>query len=288
MIEGDPSAAYEQANADWANLVAATFQTARDRDLAEGLWQAGKRSDAMAILMKNPNVGIEYRSIYKNEVTRSGSHFGKDAADFLHGINIAVDRGWLSPVSAGRLGHALAIVHEPQRLTDSEVDSLEGDLKATLFVKDCEAFTIRLLEQLKADTGRSQHGTTDIMKLFDAVKKGRGFDYRIMNNEAAGGGGPGYASISINRSRQWFSKGPLGRGGTLVHELLHVAGYDHYTIAIAMYNLGEKWTGKNWKPWLGDFPDPKNDPLFSGQHRDKRLDGSYSGFILNRIDHHCK
>jgi YD repeat-containing protein len=103
MIEGDPSAAYEQANADWANLVAATFQTARDRDLAEGLWQAGKRSDAMAILMKNPNVGIEYRSIYKNEVTRSGSHFGKDAADFLHGINIAVDKGWLSPVSGGSI-----------------------------------------------------------------------------------------------------------------------------------------------------------------------------------------
>ena len=51
--------------------------------------------------MKNPNVGIEYRVIVKGEVVSHGSWFGKDAADFLNGINIAVGMGWLSPLSGG-------------------------------------------------------------------------------------------------------------------------------------------------------------------------------------------
>jgi len=53
----------------------------------------------MAILHRNPNVGIEYRALVDGEVVRSGSYFGKDAADFLNGISIAVDGGLLSSVT---------------------------------------------------------------------------------------------------------------------------------------------------------------------------------------------
>ena len=74
-IEGGPSDEYEQNNADWASLVTATIQAAQERDRAEKLWQSGKRSEAMAILHKNPNVGIEYRALVDGEVTRSGSYF---------------------------------------------------------------------------------------------------------------------------------------------------------------------------------------------------------------------
>lgn len=80
----------------------------------------------------------------------------------------------------------------PQKpLTPSEVESLRSDLTTTLDVKDCRDFTKRVLEQLKAETGRSQHGTTDMMQLFEAVKGGRGFDYQAMNDEAKAGGGLG-------------------------------------------------------------------------------------------------
>jgi hypothetical protein len=99
QIEGGPSDEYEQANADWASLVTATIQAAQDRDRAEKLWQSGKRNAAMAILQKNPNVGIEYRGLVDGKVIQSGSFFGKDAADFLNGINIAVAGGLLSPVT---------------------------------------------------------------------------------------------------------------------------------------------------------------------------------------------
>jgi YD repeat-containing protein len=119
LLEGGPSEEYQRANADWARLVGATFQAIHDREQAETLWQSGKRSEAMAILMKNPNVGIEYRAIYKNEVIRSGSYFGKAAADFLNGINIAVSKGWLSPVTgsaSANLVGAYSIGASPQEL----------------------------------------------------------------------------------------------------------------------------------------------------------------------------
>jgi hypothetical protein len=83
-IEGGPSEEYEQANRDRAALMAATFQALYDREQAEKLWQAGKRDEAMAILQKNPNVGIEYRSLSGGEIIEQGSYFGKDAADFLN------------------------------------------------------------------------------------------------------------------------------------------------------------------------------------------------------------
>jgi YD repeat-containing protein len=99
QIEGGPSDEYEQNNADWASLVTATIQAAQERDRAEKLWQSGKRSEAMAILQKNPNVGVEYRTLVDGQITESGSHFGKDAADFLNGLDIAVAEGLLSPVN---------------------------------------------------------------------------------------------------------------------------------------------------------------------------------------------
>jgi hypothetical protein len=44
-------------------------------------------------------VGIEYRGLVDGEVVRSGSYFGQDAADFLNGLNMALDAGLLSPVT---------------------------------------------------------------------------------------------------------------------------------------------------------------------------------------------
>jgi len=52
----------------------------------------------MAILNKNPNLGIEYRVFVDGQIIRSGSYFGKNAADFLNGLNMAVGAGLLSPV----------------------------------------------------------------------------------------------------------------------------------------------------------------------------------------------
>jgi YD repeat-containing protein len=173
-------------------------------------------------------------------------------------------------------------------LSPSEVDALEGDLNQTLSNKDCKDFVKRTLEQLKAQTGQSKHGTTDILKLFEAVKKGKGFDYHPMEFEATGWGGPGQASISINPSTKWFQKSSIGRGVTLIHELFHVAGYNHDAIATAVFNMGERWDSNEWKPWKGSFPDSVPDPFLAGKERKERLEGAYSGFIKNIIDQHCK
>ena len=99
--------------------------------------------------------------------------------------------------------------------------------------------------------------------------------------------GQGVASMSINPTRQWALKGAVGRGGTLIHELLHVAGYDHDAIAKAMYDVGGRFD-KSWKAWRGDFPDAVGDRFFAGEAGQSRLDGAYSGFIKNLIDQHCK
>jgi hypothetical protein len=172
-------------------------------------------------------------------------------------------------------------------LLPNEVDSLEADLKQALSNKDCKDFVKRTLEQLKAFTGQSKHDTTDIINLFEAVKKGKGFDYHPMAHEATGWGGPGQASISINPNRLWFVKGSVGRGLTLIHELFHVAGYNHDVIANVMFRMGERWDD-NYKAWSGSFPDPVKDPFFAGAAGSARLDDSYSAFIKNILDQHCK
>ena len=120
QIEGGPSDEYEQNNADWAVMVTATIQAAMERDRAEKLWQSGKRSAAMAILQKNPNVGIEYRALVDWEVVTTGSVFGKDAADFLNGLSMALDAGLLSAVTA----QSLAASHHSQKPQPRSHDSL--------------------------------------------------------------------------------------------------------------------------------------------------------------------
>jgi YD repeat-containing protein len=92
-IEGGPSEEYEKANAEWADLMERTFQNIYDAGRARQLWQSGRRSAAMAILLENPNIGIEYRIISKGEVTESGSHFGQAAAYFLLGLATAETTG---------------------------------------------------------------------------------------------------------------------------------------------------------------------------------------------------
>lgn len=97
QIEGGPSDEYEQNNADWAVMVTATIRAAQDRDRAERLWQSGRRTEARAILERNPNVGIEYRNLEGGQLVSSGSVFGKAAADFLNNLSMAVDAGLLAP-----------------------------------------------------------------------------------------------------------------------------------------------------------------------------------------------
>jgi YD repeat-containing protein len=94
MIEGGPSEEYQWANQERAGEMIAAFI----RLQVEDLWQTGKYSAAMRLLANNPNVGVEYRVTDNNQVTSAGSYFGQSAADFLHGINIAVGLGWLSPL----------------------------------------------------------------------------------------------------------------------------------------------------------------------------------------------
>lgn len=112
QIEGGPSDEYEQANADWAALVTATIRAAQERGRAEELWQSGRRSEALAILQKNPNLGIEYRVLVDDQTVRSGSYFGQAAADFLNGLNLALDAGLLSD-GTERSG---ATRHHPQNI----------------------------------------------------------------------------------------------------------------------------------------------------------------------------
>ncbi len=125
-IEGGPSEEYLQANRDRVAAMAETFQALHDREEAEKLWQAGKRDEALAILQKNPNVGIEYRALAGGEVVRSGSYFGKDAADFLIGLNMAVDAGLLSPqTTTGAYSHH-AGASAQNSVTEDNPEMLQG------------------------------------------------------------------------------------------------------------------------------------------------------------------
>jgi hypothetical protein len=132
-IEGGPSEEYEQANRDREALMAELIQALHDREQAEKLWQAGKRDQALAILQKNPNVGIEYRAIAGGEVVSQGSYFGKDAADFLNGINMAVAAGLLSPqTTSGAYGH-----HAEASAQNSVTEDNPEVLQAANNGKDC-------------------------------------------------------------------------------------------------------------------------------------------------------
>jgi hypothetical protein len=130
-IEGGPSEEYLQANRDRAALMAELIQALHDREQAEKLWQADKRDEALAILQKNPNVGLEYRVLADGKVVRSGSYFGKDAADFLIGL--------ISPQSNASAHVALV-----------GGDSLGGGGETASSQKNC-ATPNSLVEAFKAD-----------------------------------------------------------------------------------------------------------------------------------------
>lgn len=74
---------------------------------------------------------------------------------------------------------ASAYPQNPSRtpLTSGEVDTLLADLQKLLANPDCASFIESALEQLKTDTGRSQHDTNDIVDISnrqacsDAFKK---------------------------------------------------------------------------------------------------------------------
>jgi YD repeat-containing protein len=173
-IEGGPSHEYEQNNADWASLVTATIQAAQERDRAEKLWQTGKRSEAMAILHKNPNVGIEYRALVNGEVVASGSYFGKDAADFLNRIDMAVAAGLLSPEGGARastsayiglvggdsLGGAGQTAQNPvpEQRNDCRFLAAFADVTANQVGMDDVRFVQHLRNRLESRAGSPEYG----------------------------------------------------------------------------------------------------------------------------------
>jgi YD repeat-containing protein len=165
QIEGGPTAEYEQANADWASLVTETIRTAQERDRAERLWQSGRRSEAMAILNRNPNVGIEYRVLIGGEVRRTGSYFGKDAADFLNGISMAVDAGLLVPVTE----QSATARHHPQKtiVGADELKAYRGRIERLLKDEKCATFINQLLNEANTLTNRSYN---EVLGTFDSIK----------------------------------------------------------------------------------------------------------------------
>jgi hypothetical protein len=187
---------------------------------------------------------------------------------------------------------------DPQNtaLTSGEVDILASDLKNLLNNAECAAFIEKVLKQLKSDTGRSNYDTADISELFSKVKSGRGFDWRPgLNAQARGGGGYDHngnniASISLKPTLVFGNLSntsqSVSRGLTIIHELFHVAGYDHQLMARAVYNAGGRFDS-SWKAWRGDFPRP-NDPLFQMKSDVDELDGAYSGFFKNVLEQKCK
>jgi YD repeat-containing protein len=170
-IEGGPSEEYQQANAAWADLMETTFQNIYDAGRAQQLWQAGRRSAAEAIMLLNPNVGVEYRVIDNGKVTQRGSHFGQDAADFLNGIDIAIGLGLLSPLTGGT-----TYVNTASSLGPQSFQPLPSDLKDRVFnivndpKTDCGGFIKKLIGNL---TGKPF--SDDPMKLFKRVENEKGF-----------------------------------------------------------------------------------------------------------------
>ena len=224
LIEGGPTAEYEQANAERAALMTATFHAQRDRAEAEELWQSGKRSAAMSILMKNPNVGIEYRAIVKGEIIKTGSYFGKDAADFLYGINIATALGMLQPLSNGT---ALSQPYQ-RRLTPEENQRLRTDLVGLLQIrKDCSEFVSRLLFTVAVTMQRplfSHRFVEEPPKIFDAITSQGGVSINSnLANPAEAQGALSGQNAQIVLKRISFSGHSWVRGFEVLHESLHLA-----------------------------------------------------------------
>jgi hypothetical protein len=222
--------------------------------------------------------------------------WGSYSQDLTH-VSYSQTTNIYAEASLGLLGG----LFDPQNaggrlLTTDETNALLSDVQKMISNPDCAKFVESLLSQLAIDTGRQQHGTTDILKLFEAVRAGRGFDWNPnLSAQATGGGGPGNASISIKPVLSFAnltnssSGARVYRGRTIIHELFHVAGYGHDAMAMAAYRIGERFDS-GWHAWKGDFPNPQdaffqtNDP----KEGTARLDDAYSGFFGNVLNQHCK
>ncbi|HSE19791.1 MAG TPA: hypothetical protein VLB46_22210, partial [Pyrinomonadaceae bacterium] len=142
-IEGGPSEEYERANARWADLMEETFQNIYDAGRAQEAWQAGRRSAAEAILLLNPNVGIDYQVIRDGKVIKRGSRYGQDAADFLNGLDLALAANLLIPAGqempAPQNQAANATPEQQQRFQEGYNEFL-GRLRANKGKNSCAEF----------------------------------------------------------------------------------------------------------------------------------------------------
>jgi YD repeat-containing protein len=242
QIEGGPSDEYQQNNADWARMVTATIQAAQERGRAEELWQSGKRSEALAILQRNPNVGIEYRALINGEVVRSGSYFGQAAADFLNGLNIAVGAGLLSPVTesvqSGATRHHGEVI--PRQLYGSGMDYnrvrsfMKGYNEALKVLDDADC--LRGISMLGGDLYyRAKHvlrmifinggfrfdPTLGVIASISGVGQGGGsritLSERFFNAAIPSSNRPDTANLSYSKV--------LALG--ILHEVVHALGKDH-------------------------------------------------------------
>lgn len=222
LMEGGPSAAYEQANADWAVLVTATIQAAQDRARAESLWQSGKRSEAMAILAKNPNVGVEYRAIYKNEVIRSGSYFGQAAADFMNGISLAVDAGWLSPVIGTSNINMSAAVSGLSALQQNSYSEVYDTVGRVLKSPKCNQFALDILSVVSKDHSVYPEGGTLFDVFSEFIKQPRPQALFTRNL----GGSLGYGSVrgNIRKGTAQIALPGFPDADGIISELFHLAG----------------------------------------------------------------
>ena len=229
-IEGGPTAEYEQANADWDSLVTETIRTAQERDRAERLWQSGRRSEAMAILHNNPNVGVEYRSLVNGQVVSSGSYFGKAAADFLNGLSMAVDAGLLSPITE----QSGATRHHPQN-PQPDANAIRAGLKNALSKVDCSAIVNNLLNSV-ATKKNPRVPQFSPLAMLDSLVIGSGGLTRVRPPGCVGGACP-TGSLKKGNARIFLEARSFGAEDQLkadiqgaLGELMHLGGQNaHYT-----------------------------------------------------------
>jgi hypothetical protein len=238
-IEGGPTDEYLQANSDRVALMAELLQALHDREQAEKLWQADKRDQALAILQKNPNVGIEYRALAGGEVVESGSYFGKDAADFL--------RGLLSPQSSASAyvalvgGDSLAGVGQaPQDISQMDLTQAER-----LLTNECVHFLNSILAELGAIRNPHNYNFAGIFRT--AKNRGVFRSVRLSDEELKKRLG-GTNSIISDRSliievdERHFNRSDLAAEYILIHEIFHASPasgrpYNHFEMARAAYKV---------------------------------------------------
>src|SRR5262249_820243 len=101
--------------------------------------------------------------------------------------------------------------------------------------------------QIGEDT-KSKAFSSDILKIFDEVKKQGGFGKRQMSDSAEGGSTVGNKDAYINIGDYTFADDLYAYanvGRTMIHELLHVGSstnsdYDHYAMYKAAYTVAQR------------------------------------------------